>query len=350
MMNRLSLMRMVDENMDRLAEGLRVLEDISRMLLDDKAMTSQLKTLRHDLIRADLGFNLELIQSREAAKDVGEKLEVAGEKTVQDLPLIALANARRAQEALRVLEDLAKLPELSQKLDSAKFKSARFGLYSIEKGLLTRLVRQDKASLIKGLYVIIDTQFLGDKNPLEVTRQLIEAGVKVIQLRSKDPDKKQLIKLAAEIQTLCRQNQTLFIINDYLDIALAINADGLHIGQDDFPVATARQLLPVGALLGVSAATVEEAKEAEAAGADYLGLGAIFSTSTKDKIDTVGTQRIQQIREATKLPLVAIGGICKENIAEVFRAGADSACVISAVLGASDIAEAARQLIQITEA
>ena len=126
-------MRMVDENIDRLAEGLRVLEDIARMYLDDKSMTSQLKTLRHDLIRADLGFNLELLQSRDSAKDVGEKLEVAGEKKAQELPLIALANARRAQEALRVLEDLAKLPEMSEKLDSAKFKSARFDLYSIEK-------------------------------------------------------------------------------------------------------------------------------------------------------------------------------------------------------------------------
>jgi thiamine-phosphate pyrophosphorylase len=350
MMNRSALMRMVDENIDRLAEGLRVLEDIARMYLDDKSMTSQLKTLRHDLIRADLDFNLELLQSREAAKDVGENLEVAGEKKAQELPLIALANARRAQEALRVLEDLAKLPEMSEKLGSAKFKSARFRLYSIEKALVARLVRHDKASLIKGLYVIVDIQFLGNKNPLEVTRQLIEAGVKIIQLRAKDPDKKRFIKAAAEIQTLCRQNQALLIINDHLDIALAINADGLHIGQDDFPVATARQLLPIGALLGVSAATVEEAKMAEAAGADYLGLGAIFPTSTKDKIETVGTQRIQQIREATHLPLVAIGGICKENIAEVLGAGADSACVISAVLGAPDIVDAARQLIEITEA
>jgi thiamine-phosphate pyrophosphorylase len=348
-MNHSQLMRIVDENIDRLAEGLRVMEDIARMLLDDEAMTSQLKSMRHDLVRADLAFNLELLQSRESTRDVGEKLQVAGEKPTRDLPLIGLANARRAQEALRVLEDLAKLPELSPDLDSAKFKSARFGLYSIEKALIGRLARQDKVSLIKGLYMIVDIQFLGDKNPLDVTRCLIGAGVKIIQLRSKDPDKKQLIEQAAEIQTLCRQNQALLIINDYLDVALAIGADGLHIGQDDFPVAMARRLLPIGALLGVSAATVEEAKEAEAGGADYLGLGSIFPTATKDKIDTVGTERIRQIRESTRLPLVAIGGICKENIAEVFRAGADSACVISAVLGAPDMAEAARQLIQITE-
>jgi thiamine-phosphate pyrophosphorylase len=344
------VVRIIDANFNRLAEGLRILEEIARLLLNDRTLTAQLKALRHNLIRADLSFNLELLQSRDSAKDVGEKLEVAGENKVQALPLIALANARRAQEALRVLEDLAKLSELCGKMDSAQFKSARFALYSIEKELVARLTRQEKAGLIKGLYVIVDLQFLGKRNPLEVTRQILEAGVKIIQLRSKNTDKNELLKLADEIQTLCRRSQSLFIMNDYLDIALAVKADGLHIGQSDFPAAIARQLLPIGALLGVSAATVEEAKAAEAAGADYLGIGAIYPTATKEKIDALGIERLSQMRLATKLPLVAIGGINSENIGDVMRAGADSACVISAVLGADNLQLAARQLIQIIEA
>jgi thiamine-phosphate pyrophosphorylase len=318
------------------------------MLLDDQALTGQLKALRHDLIRGDLAFNLELLQSRDAARDVGEKLEVVGDKT-QNLPLIALANARRAQEALRVLEDLAKLPELSSALDSAQFKSARFALYSIEKELVARLTRQNRAGLIKGLYVIVDTQYPGAKNPLEITRRLIQAGVPIIQLRSKNPDKKQLLILAQDIRSLCRLHRVLFIMNDYLDIALAVQADGLHIGQADLPAAAARQLLPFGALLGVSVTTLEEARAAEAEGADYLGVGAIYPTATKENTPALGTERLRQIRAATQLPLVAIGGINCQNVAEVMQAGADSACVISAVLGDPDIEGAARRLIQIIE-
>jgi thiamine-phosphate pyrophosphorylase len=343
-----SLMRVADENLDRLAEGLRVLEDLARMLLDDQVMTSRLKALRHDLIRGDLNFNLELLQARDSSRDVGEKLEVPGDR-FREISLIALANSRRAQEALRVLEDLAKLPELSSKLDSNQFKSARFALYSIEKELVGRLARQVNAALIKGLYVIVDTAYLGHRNPLEITRRLVGCGVKTIQLRSKDLTKKQLIQLADQMQKLCRQSRVLFIINDHLDVALAVGADGLHIGQDDFPVALARQLLPLGTLLGVSAATLEEAQAAETAGADYLGVGAIFPTSTKQNTRTLGIETLRQIHAAVKLPLAAIGGINSRNIAEVIEAGAASACVISAVLGAPDIEEAARSLNQIIE-
>lgn len=132
-------MRIIDENLNRLAEGLRVLEDIARMVLDDAKLTSQLKTLRHDLVRGDLPFNLQLLEARDSSADVGAAMEVSGEEKKKDLPLIALTNSRRAQEALRVLEDLTKLPEISPHLDSDKFRKARFELYTIEKNLVERL-------------------------------------------------------------------------------------------------------------------------------------------------------------------------------------------------------------------
>jgi thiamine-phosphate pyrophosphorylase len=339
------LLRIVDENLDRLAEGLRVMEDLSRMLLNNTELTARLKELRHNLVRADLDFNLRLLEARQSDLDVGEKLEVAGESRTQSLALIALSNARRAQEALRVLEDLAKLPELCAQLDSGRFKSARFVLYTLEKDLIGRLTRREKAGRIQGLYVIIDTPYLGQRDPLEVTRQVLEAGVKVIQLRAKNADKRRLLELAEKIGALCRQYGALFILNDYLDIALAVKADGLHIGQEDLPAGTARRLLPFDAILGVSAATAEEVRAAEAAGADYLGVGAIFPTDTKERIAAIGTARLAEIRAATGLPLAAIGGINSDNISQVMRAGADSACLISAVLGAPDPQEAARQLI-----
>jgi thiamine-phosphate pyrophosphorylase len=141
MMN-LAVTRIVDANINRLAEGLRILEDIARMALDDTDLTQQLKTLRHDLIRGDLSFNLELLRSRDSAEDVGMTLEVEGEGKTKDLPLIVVANFRRAQEALRVLEEMAKLPEMTGKLDSDKFKQARFTLYTLEQKLVAKLTAQ----------------------------------------------------------------------------------------------------------------------------------------------------------------------------------------------------------------
>jgi thiamine-phosphate pyrophosphorylase len=135
------VMRIIDENMNRLAEGLRVLEDMARMVLNDGELTQQLKTLRHNLIRADLPFNLELLRSRDSTTDIGANSEVDGEKREKNLPLLAVANSRRAQESLRVLEEVAKLPEVSPSLESNQFKNARFELYTIEQKLVSRLIQ-----------------------------------------------------------------------------------------------------------------------------------------------------------------------------------------------------------------
>jgi thiamine-phosphate pyrophosphorylase len=343
------VIRIIDANLNRLAEGLRVLEEAARLILNDAAATQQLKSLRHDLIRGDLPFHLELLQSRDSAQDVGASLEVTGEAREKDLALIMVANSRRAQESLRVLEELAKLPDISSKLNSEKFKQARFELYSLEKTLVSCLVRKDKVKQVFGLYAVLDTQYLGSRSPLDVAEKIIQAGVKTIQLRDKIMSKKQLLSIARELQILCQERGVLFIINDYLDITLAVKADGLHIGQKDLPVETARQLLPLDTLLGVSAATPEEIKAAEKSGADYIGVGSIYTTSSKNDINVVGLERLRQIRPLTNLPLVAIGGINKSNAEAVLSAGADSICVISAILGALDINLAAREIIRIIE-
>ena len=344
-----SVIRIIDANLNRLAEGLRVLEEAARMILNDEVVTQRLKTLRHDLVRGDLPFQLELLQSRDAAQDVGASLEVTGEAKEKGLALIVVSNARRSQESLRVLEELAKIPEFAFQLDSNKCKQARFELYTLEKNLVSRLVRQDKVKQISGLYAVIDIQILGGRNPLEATKEVIEAGVRVIQLRAKTTSKNQLLLIAQELQALCKQKGVLFIVNDQLDVALAVKADGLHIGQEDLPVEIARRLLPLDVLLGVSAATDEEVRLAEAGGADYIGVGAIFPTPSKNDINIVGLERLRQIKSITRLPLVAIGGINKDNADSVMSAGADSICVISAILGTGDINRAARDIIKIIE-
>jgi len=342
----MSVARIIDENLNRLAEGLRVLEDIARMTLNDASLTSQLKTLRHNLIRGDLFLNLKLLRSRDINADVGASLDVPGEKTEKSLPLIAVANSRRAQEALRVLEDMAKIPDFSG-LNSAGFRKARFEIYNLEQQLVSRLMRKEKIRKISGLYVIIDSQALRGRSHLETARQIIEAGVKVIQLRDKTLDKRSLIRIAGSIQELCRRNDVLFILNDYLDIALAVEADGLHIGQEDLPVETARKFLPQDTILGCSVTTVEQVRDAEAAGADYVAVGAIYATSSKDNAGAVGIERLRTIKQTARTPVVAIGGINQENVREVLAAGADSICVISAVVNAPDMRKAARDIISL---
>ena len=349
-MNSSPATRIIDSNLNRLAEGLRVLEDIARMILDNVALTQQLKTLRHDLIRGDLSFSLELLSSRNSAEDVGARLEVEGESRQKDLPLIVVANSRRAQESLRVLEEIAKLPATDFKLDSEKFRMARFELYTLEQELVLRLTRREKVKKVSGLYVIIDTQVLRGRSHIEAAEQIIKAGVKVIQLRDKTTGKKTLLSLARELQTYCKLKGVLFILNDYLDIALAMGADGLHIGQQDLPVEVARKLLPLDTILGCSANTAEEALAAEVAGADYLAVGSIYPTSTKDDIHIVGLERLRQVKQTVKTPIVAIGGINRNNARETMQAGADSICVISAVLNAPDMTRAARDIIEIIEA
>jgi thiamine-phosphate pyrophosphorylase len=137
-----SVLRVVDANLNRLAEGLRLLEEAARMVLNDAELTQQLKNLRHELVRNDVPFNIELIQARDSEGDIGAGMEVSGEEKHKDLPLVIIANSRRAQESLRVLEEMAKLPEIAPKLDSDKYKKARFELYVLEQKLISRLLQE----------------------------------------------------------------------------------------------------------------------------------------------------------------------------------------------------------------
>jgi len=341
--------RIIDASLNRVGEGLRLLEDVARLILNDATLTQQLKTMRHELIRNSSSFHQQLLQSRDAANDIGINIEVPGEEKERELPTILVANARRVQESLRTLEELAKIPGITPELNEEKFKQARFNLYTIERELLSKLLRQDKLKQISGLYVIIDTQALKGRHHLEVASQVIRGGTKVIQLRDKVQSKDKMLPIARQMRTLCTEHKVLFIVNDYLDVALAVDADGVHLGQDDLPLPVARKLLPLGKILGYSVATLNQAIAAQSEGADYIAVGSIYPTLSKVRAKVVGLERLRQIREAISRPLVAIGGITKDNAPEVIAAGADSVAVISAVLGAESPGEASRQIIESLE-
>ncbi|GAH02680.1 unnamed protein product, partial [marine sediment metagenome] len=290
------------------------LEDLARLLLNDATLTQQLKTMRHEMLRGDWSFQQQLLQARNSEGDVGISIEAPGEEKQRELPIMVVANARRVQESLRVLEEMAKIPEV--KLNSEKFKQARFNLYTIEQALLFKLLRQDKIKRLPGLYVIIDTKALiKGRSHIDVASQAIQGGAKTIQLRDKLQSKRELLLIAQQLRNLCAGHDVLFIVNDYLDLALATDADGLHLGQNDLPTAVARKLLPIDKILGCSTTTVNQAINAESEGADYIAVGSIYPTTSKETVEVVGLDRLRQIRQAVTLPLVAIGGIAKDNVA-----------------------------------
>jgi thiamine-phosphate pyrophosphorylase len=168
-----------------------------------------------------------------------------------------------------------------------------------------------------------------------MVRQSIRSGIKVIQIREKDMPKKDLYKEMLRIRQLTAQQNVTLIVNDHVDIALATNADGVHLGQDDMPVREARKILGTHSLIGISAHTIHQAVQAEHEGADYIGFGPVFFTDTKDAGTPRGIPMLKKVRRSVRVPLVAIGGITSENAREVLDAGADAVAVASAILSGS---------------
>ena len=331
------VMRLLDANLNRAREGLRVLEDIGRFVLNDRALTAELRQLRLQLVVGTPG-EVGLLSARDVEGDVGAGRPGGGR---EGLASLVLANARRAQEALRVLEEGASL----EGWDPSPFQKARLALYDLEKRLLGRLLRKDKTERVAGLYIVLDRGFLKGRDEVEAARAAIKGGARLLQLRDRAGEKGPMLAVATKLRELCAREGVLFIINDHLDLALATGADGLHLGQKDLPLKEARRLLPIDSLLGLSCHSLEEAKWAEEAGADYIALGSIFPTTSKEKAVVIGVETLARARKAVSLPIVAIGGINQENVAQVLQAGARAVAVISAVLGPADIEAAARGLV-----
>lgn len=194
------------------------------------------------------------------------------------------------------------------------------------------------------LCVITDRAAARGLDHAAIAERALRGGATMIQLRDKALGGRDLLAAARAIQALCRAHGAMCIVNDRVDVALAAESDGAHVGQTDLPAPEARALLR-GRILGVSAHTLEEAVAAEAAGADYIGVGAIYATTSKANARApLGPDAIARFRQAVRIPIIAIGGLAPENVAPVIRAGADGVAVIAAVVGAPDITEAARDL------
>jgi len=344
---------MIDANLNRSSEGLRVLEDVARFLLNDAELCQRLRTLRHDLAQETKALRVGLLSQRDAEYDVGhlnhipprEKKLNTKTTSLQGLLDLVTANAKRVEESLRAIEELAKLPEISSVLNSASFEQTRFTLYNLERHLISRVSRRDKIERISGLYVILDRQFLVGREEVDVARQIIEGGARVIQLRDKQSKKGDLLLVAQKVRELCSQTGIPFIINDYLDLVMAVDADGLHVGQEDLPLSVIRRELPIDKIVGCSVKTLSQATKAQTEGADYIAVGSIFPTATKRGATVVGMDMLKEIKQTISTPVVAIGGINQNNVDEVVAAGADAIAVISAVLGEKDVKGAVQKLV-----
>ena len=196
------------------------------------------------------------------------------------------------------------------------------------------------------LYAITDRHWLNGESLYQQVEKALQGGVTFLQLREKKLDKELFMKEAREIKELCRKYKVPFIINDNVEIAKAIDADGVHVGQSEMEAGDVRKRLGADKIIGVSAKTVEQALLAEKHGADYLGVGAVFSTSTKTDATGVSHETLRDICQAVKIPVVAIGGITKDNVNELSGYGADGIAVISAIFAQENITEAAKDLKQ----
>lgn len=202
------------------------------------------------------------------------------------------------------------------------------------------------------LYLVTDRNILDERDLCECVEEAILGGVSLVQLREKELCSKDFYETAQSVKKVTDQYKVPFIINDRLDIALAVDADGLHIGQEDLPLPVARRLLGPDKIIGVSASNLSEALAAEQAGADYLGVGAVFTTPTKKDADSVSLSQLAQIKAGVSIPVVGIGGINENNAKSVIGTGIDGISVVSAILGKSDIRQAAavlRSIIDITK-
>ncbi len=199
------------------------------------------------------------------------------------------------------------------------------------------------------LYAVTDRAWVENQTLYEQVECALKGGVTCLQLREKDLDFESFLEEALKIKSLCKKYNVPFIINDNVEIAIKCNSDGIHIGQHDMSLKDVRKMVGDDMIIGVSAQTVEQALEAQENGADYLGVGAVFSTSTKLDADDVSYDTLKDICKRTSIPVVAIGGINKDNILKLAKSGVDGVALVSAIFGADDIESECRELKKISE-
>jgi len=323
--------RIIDANLNRGTEALRVLEEISRFVLNDAEISKELKYIRHQLNNLQEGDYDRLLAARDTENDVGTAIQNPDKRA--GIETIFKANMKRLQQVLRVLEEYAGVENL------------RYKTYTLEKVMWEKL-KSDKGLFSRHLYLVTDSgQFNSDNEFLDAVASALKGGVDMVQLREKNSPANRIIELGRKIKLLCAEYNALFIINDRVDIAYILEADGVHLGQDDIDVASARKILGSSAIIGVSTHAPEQALKAVEDNADYIGVGPVFTTPTKPGRQSVGLEYVKWANKNINIPAFAIGGIDLTNVQEVVKAIARIA-VVRAIINAPSPEKAAGEFLK----
>ena len=333
-------LRIVDASLNRVAEGLRAVEDFTRFGLNDGRLSEDCKRLRHDLVPAQRRLSLEdRATVRDVPGDVGTDITVPTERTRGTPADTALANVRRVCESLRSAEEYAKTQdgEVASMLEAIRYRA-----YDLERRLVRRLETHRRLEDVR-LYLLLGVHDL----PLSYDRiaeAALSGGVDAIQLRDKQAGDRELLDAAVRLRDLTRRSNALLFVNDRPDIAVMADADGVHVGQDDLPVGAARKVVGSRRLVGLSTHSVEQAVEAASLGADLIGVGPTFPSETKSFETFPGLDLVHAVAESPTPPAFAIGGVTPENVSRVVDAGLRRVAVSRAVTHADVPEKAARML------
>jgi thiamine-phosphate pyrophosphorylase len=329
---RMDTARILDACANRAREGLRVLEDYCRFVLDDAFLSRALKEWRHDLTSAlmELPPTL-LLEARETQHDVGIDLSTTSEQERASLREVVQANGKRLQEALRSLEEYGKVysPRLGQRLEQLRYR-----VYTLERALVLGGVARQRLQGAR-LYVLLTRSQCTASLDWTIA-EAAAGGASIVQLREKGMNDRDLYERARQVRQWTRRAGVLFIVNDRADIARLVEADGVHLGQDDLSIKEARRILGAEALIGVSTHNLEQLRQAILDGANYVGVGPAFASTTKDFADLAGLEYVRQATAETTLPAFVLGGINLQTIGAVVAAGARRVAVSAAIARADD--------------
>ena len=314
--------RILDANLDRAREGLRIIEEWCRFGLNNGQLVRECKYLRQELAH---WHTAQLRAARDTLGDPGTELTHTQEEQRSSIGALLQANFCRVQEAMRVLEEYGKLyhPHMGKAL-----KQMRYRVYTLE----TSLMGYQRHQLLWRSHLYLVTA--PAENLLPQVEAALKAGLSLVQYREKMADDHVRVERATKLRELCRTYGALFIVNDRVDLALAVDADGVHLGQQDMPIAMARQLLGHQRLIGRSTTNPEEMQKAIAEGADYIGVGPVYETPTKANKPAAGLQYVSYAAQHSSIPWFAIGGIDTNNINDVIGAGAERVAVVRAIVEA----------------
>jgi len=340
--------RIIDANANRAREGLRVLDDLARFGLDHAPLATDFKSLRHDLIAALASvpsLASDLILARDTPNDVGTSISTRGEMRRESIAGVADANASRVAEALRSIEESAKLisaPTLARAVEAIRYRH-----YDAHQRLMLAIGAQHARRQWR-LCVLITESLCTHHAWNAVAEQALAAGADAIQLREKSLSDRELLARARTLTQLCRDHHASCVINDRPDIARLSSAHAIHLGQSDLSVADARAIVGFSTLIGVSTETMDEARAAALAGADVCGIGPMFATSTKLKPRLAGPEQLARYLAdpaTSRVPHLAIGGINLANIERLRAVRCAGVAVSSAVCSSPDPGQACRELL-----